>query len=341
MAIESRPLSTRALLIAALLAIPAAPTAAQGRPTPDAAADGNADAETAERTEAAREHFERGVAFYRDGDLEGALVEFKRAMDVQPNYKLLFNLGQVSQELRDYPAAERYFRDYLTQGGDGIDAERRQRVEAELDKLAGRIARLSLTSNLPGTEFLVDGVPVGQAPLDGPVKVGAGRRHIVANHGGRASISRMVDVAGRETLIVHLEFPSEAPDTAAAGRGALEVERSAALEPGDDGGVHPAVWIGVASTALLAGGGVMAYLTSRDEDDYREELSRLTTQERLDELSERAKDKALVTDILLGAGAVGALTTLIVALAVDGERAPPHDMTLHIGPGRATLSGRF
>jgi len=268
-------------------------------------------------TTRARRHFQNGVEYYRDGDLEGALVEFKRAMDAQPNYKLLFNLGQVSQELRDYPGAQDYFERYLAEGGDEVSDERRRLVESELEKLAGRIATLTLTCNLADTEFFVDDVSVGSAPLPGPVKVSAGQRRIVATHAGRTSLSRVIDVAGREALMVHLEFPV-ADTVAERPTGDLRSTATATL-PRDTGGVHPALIVGIASGALLAGAGVAAYLTLNDEDAYNNELQERTTRETLNDIKDRAQTKALITDVLLGLGVVGAVTTVVLALTHDSE----------------------
>ena len=50
----------------------------------------------------ARAHFERGVEYYTEGDFRAALVELTRAYALQPTYKMLYNLGQVAFELRDY-----------------------------------------------------------------------------------------------------------------------------------------------------------------------------------------------------------------------------------------------
>jgi Tfp pilus assembly protein PilF len=45
--------------------------------------------------EAAKQHFNRGVASYRDGDFDAALAEFEKAYETRPDYRVLYNLGQV------------------------------------------------------------------------------------------------------------------------------------------------------------------------------------------------------------------------------------------------------
>ena len=126
--------------------------------------------------EAGRDHFNRGVEYVQDGDLKGALIEFKRAYAVAANYRVLYNLGQVENELREYTEAQAYFQRYLKDGGDDIPAARRREVEALLGKLAGRIATLTIETDVPGAELFVDGVSIGKSPLSGPVRVSTGSR---------------------------------------------------------------------------------------------------------------------------------------------------------------------
>ena len=48
----------------------------------------------ASKSDEASQHFRSGVAFYKDHDFAAALVEFKRAYELVPNYGVLYNLGQ-------------------------------------------------------------------------------------------------------------------------------------------------------------------------------------------------------------------------------------------------------
>ena len=196
--------------------------------------------------EVARVHFKNGVDSYRDGDLSTALIEFKRAYTAAKNYRLLFNLGQVSDELRDYTEAEHYFREYLREGGDEIDAARRQDVQAALIKVTGRIVSLVLTTNATGATFYVDDVVVGDAPVRDPVRVSAGRRRVSATLAGHPRITEMVDAAGGETLVVHLEFPPLLANIARARLRAVDHGQwqplHAAIQPCSGSASAPACW---------------------------------------------------------------------------------------------------
>ena len=191
--------------------------------------------------DAARLHFKNGVDSYRDGDLSNALVEFKRAYAAAENYRLLFNLGQVCDELRDYTEAERYFREYLRQGGDDIEPARRREVEATLLKVTGRIASLALTTNATGATFYVDDVPVGNAPLPDAVRVSAGRRRISASAPGYSRVNQWLDAAGGETLALHLELPLAVADARAS------AASSAANGTPEKHGNPAVLWLGIGS----------------------------------------------------------------------------------------------
>lgn len=281
-----------------------------------------------------RSHFKSGVDYYRDGDLSAAMIEFKRAYSAAPNYRLLYNLGQVSQELLDYTGAQSYFQRYLDEGGSAIEPARRQEVETALAKIAARIASVVISANVSGAEVFVDDVSVGTTPFAEPVKVSAGTRRISATVSGRPNITQVVEAAGGETLVVTLEFPP-ASDNIAAGTQVQVKEWSPS----------PALWLGIGSGALAVGAGVMAYLTYSDASDYRDAIKRKTTTQEVQSLHDRATTKALVTDILLGATLVSTAITVYVALDDDGEEKAPSESGAQahftLGAGAVGLSGQF
>src|SRR5256885_2175420 len=89
--------------------------------------------------EEARIRFQRGVQLFHEGSFEAALAEFRKAYQVAPSYRLLYNIGQVHYELHDYVGALKSFRQYLTDGSTDIPADRRVAVEAEIRKLEGLV----------------------------------------------------------------------------------------------------------------------------------------------------------------------------------------------------------
>jgi hypothetical protein len=274
--------------------------------------------------EEARAHFQKGVELYSEGDLNAARVELERAYELQPSYRLLYNLGQVAYEQRDYPAAERYYRDYLNQGGEAIEAERRADVERDLQRLQERVANVSIASSVAGAKLFVDGREVGRAPLAEPLRLSAGRRVFRAEAPGHAPVSREVDVIGGEQRHVELTF---GPALSASERGARE---SSAM--------HPALWTGIATGVLAIGAGGMAFWAGVDDREYDRELERRTTRARLDAIEDRTKTKALIADVLFGTAVASAAATVVLLLVVDSptEREPASE-SVAVGPGSLRL----
>src|SRR5690349_8071602 len=92
------------LVLLCLLAV--APALAQRPATTPAQTTAPAAANDAQqRKQRASEHFERGVMLYGDGAHRAALIEFERAYETLPDFRLLYNIAHVRMLLEDYLAA--------------------------------------------------------------------------------------------------------------------------------------------------------------------------------------------------------------------------------------------
>jgi tetratricopeptide (TPR) repeat protein len=72
-----------------------------------------AGAARADDTQQAREHYERGTAFYDLGQYREAAHEYEEAFKVRNDPALLFNIGQAYRFGADYASALRAYRSYL------------------------------------------------------------------------------------------------------------------------------------------------------------------------------------------------------------------------------------
>ena len=150
---------------AALLAVALATLAAGTPARAQKPAGAGGSAETTKLDEAQR-RFQRGIELYKEGDFGGALVEFKRAYDLVPSYKILYNLGQVSYQRHDYASAVRYFRQYLGEADDAISPERQKEVATEINRLSPRVGSLEIQAFDDGAEVFVDDVLMGTTPAE-------------------------------------------------------------------------------------------------------------------------------------------------------------------------------
>jgi hypothetical protein len=307
----------------------------------------------------ARTHFKRGTQFFDERDFAAALVEFRRANELAPNFRILFNIGQTCAELQDYPCAYQSFTRYLAEGGTQVKAGRIVEIERELDKIKARVARVEVSTNVPGAEVSVDDVPVGTTPLLTPPMVGIGRRRISASLQGHVSATKVIEVAGGDLVPVLLELtPIAPPPPVAAPAPKVEAPRAA---DGDQAEVpkssgrgetreikkRPSLWLWLLP-AVLAGGGIgIGQWATRVEATMREKQKDLAfPQEKLLQMSEEGKVLALFSDIVSGvaviSGVILALLTLFPPTEhVSGAQRSGASLEFGLGPGGIAVSGHF
>jgi hypothetical protein len=308
-----------------------------------------------------RAHFRRGVDFFKEGDFRAALIEFKRAYELAPNYKVLYNLAQTSLELQDYAAALRSFERYLSDGGKEIPAQRRAQVEGDLEKLRKRVARVEVTTNVPDAEIFVDDVSVGRTPLAAPLLVSAGRRKVSALKGGLTAM-RVVDVVGGDSTSVSLEIVEPAPPPVAAPvpsprtetprpapRPASESNRPVVLTPSPpppapEPPSNTAVWVGVTVTGAFAAGTVVTGLLALNaKKDFDASVGRYGVEEQeIENARNKTRSLALVTDVLGGLTLLAGGFTVVAAMSAGSapkERAKA--MRIDVTPAGVVARGTF
>lgn len=289
--------------------------------------------------EEGRQRFKRGVELFKEGDFRAALVEFKRAYETAPSYRILYNLGQTSYELQDYAGALQAFERYLKEGGAEVPADRRVEVEAEVKKLQGRVAYIAVEVNEAGAIVTVDDVQVGTAPLKAPILVSAGQRRIGATKTPLLPASQVVEVAGGDQLKLRLELvnpTARVAPTASAPLVASQPPPPTAPPPPAPPPANTGLWIGLGATVLFTGGAVVTGLLARSaEKDRDAELSRFPgNTSKLNDHADRARAFALSADILGGLALVGAGVTVYYAVRPGGgstsARATPGGASLRV-----------
>jgi hypothetical protein len=302
--------------------------------------------------EDARTRFQRGVEFFKDGDYRAALIEFKRAYEVAPNYKILYNLGQTSLELQDYAVALRSFERYLSEGGKEVPAARKHQIEGEIEKLKKRVARIEVKANMPDVEVFVDDVSVGKTPLP-PIVVSAGRRKIAVSKNGLSAV-RTIDVAGGDSTSVAFDL-SEAPAAPLATSTTpsstttpkLLVPIAPPLSPPQPAPHSSSkLWIGVTTTGVLAAAtvvtGVLALHAKSQFDDKLNQFP--VSQSDVDDARTHTRTLALTTDILGGAAIVAAGITATIAIVGNHKKNGHSDdqsIRIVVSPTGAGILGKF
>jgi hypothetical protein len=296
----------------------------------------------------AQARFRSGLELYEEDDFRAALVEFQRAYELAPSFRILYNIAQVQFQLQDYAGSLRSFERYLQEGADRIDAGRRQVVERDMERLRTRVAHIAISAEHDGVEVYVDDVLMGVTPLP-PVLVSSGRRRVRARLEGHAPVTHVVDVAGAEEVTLRLQFDGakppprepEVPDaTLSVPMPVVPAPASPAVPDGSEEVSVP--WAGWTLTGLLAVGaattGVLALRASSDLQDLRETPN--VGRGALDEASSDAKRWALASDVL-GVGAVVA-GGISLYLTLDRDAEPEvAGVKWNLGPGSLGVMGRF
>lgn len=290
--------------------------------------------------ETAAEHFERGLELYREGSLDAALVEFERAYESVPDYRVLYNLAQVQTQRGEYVEALSLFDRYLKEGGTEVAPTRRTEVEQDIVKLNGRVGRLWVESSSAGAEVFVNGKLVGSLPMQQPVLVNSGMCEIRVTKPGFEPRLHQLKVAGGEQPRVSL------PLTLVTSR--LDPAVYAPSPPPKIEQVsYTPFWVSLAATAVFGGGAAgFGYLALDAREGMDDELARLPVDRAV--VLERSRDvrRYSTWGDLCGAAAVLAGGTALYFLisptkSYGDDDAAVSSLRLQTNGTSAVLSGMF
>ena len=300
-----------------------APPAGAGAPSPVAPGGAPAAAQPAaqpspEVLAEAKQRFDRGYELYEEGDYPLALIEFNRAYELVPNYRVLYNIGQVCIQLGKYADARRALEEYIAKGADQLAADRRAAVNKDLVMLGRRTAFLSIGANVENAEVLVDDVIVGKTPLGPALLMDAGVHRVTLRRPGYLPRTEDVTLAGgdNKSLDVALELQPEEKQTIVVRE--REVEDTSAQ-----------TWMiaGWATTGALVAGAIVTGIMGKNEakelDQLRGADARDYTdlQQRIDDTKSNASTLFLVSDVMTGAALiVGGLSLWITLDPPEPER---------------------
>lgn len=246
-------------------------------------------ADNANPVEKARASFHQGVQLYNEGSFEAALAEFRKAYQLNPNYRLLYNIAQTYFDLHDYVSSLKTLKQYVQEGGSEISPDRRVQVRELNQKLEERIAYLDVACNLDGADIRVDDISVGGCPLPSPVPVNAGPRRITAVKPGYAVMARVITVVGMEKAKVVFDFSAPA-------RGGVVLDLQGEPAPKEP------PRIGLITSTVVAGGfavatGIFGILALDAKRDFNDELARFpNTKDNIDSARDKMKNYAYLTD---------------------------------------------
>jgi tetratricopeptide (TPR) repeat protein len=295
----------------------------------------------------AKQRFDRGFELYEEGEYPLALIEFNRAYELVPNFRVLYNIGQVCIQLAQYANARRALEEYLQKGGEALAADRRAAVKKDLDMLSHRTAFLTINANIEGAEILVDDISVGKAPLGPALLVDAGVHRVTARRVGYLPKSSSVTLAGgdEQTISLALELQPEDKQTI--------VVREQVVQDTSN------VWMiaGWVTTGALVAGAVVTGVMGSSEADELDQLRAAYAPEyddlpdRIEQTKSNASTLFLASDVMSGAALiVGGLSLWITLDPPEPPRAaapetpapkPIERVELGYRDGQLRLRGSF
>lgn len=286
-----------------------------GRPSTPTTDKKSADAKEAEL------RFQRARQLFDEGDYALALVEFKRAYDLSPNYRVLFNIAQIQIQLLDYASAQLVLEKFLSDGGAEVPAVKRAQAEGDLQMLRQRTAHLTLTS-APPAEVTIDDVAVGSTPLSAPLLVNAGQRKVVVARAGYLPFAKLVTLAGGDTQDLAVTLTPVPPRTPEGPR--LVTTKTKNYTPATLGWIATGV-LGIGSAVF---GGL--YLSKQSQiDDLSSPKNNVSDVTRKD-------TEASATRLAVAADVFGVLAIAAAATSVYFSIRPPNTETVTTAKIRLT-----
>ncbi|MCK6587590.1 MAG: hypothetical protein L6Q76_08405 [Polyangiaceae bacterium] len=214
-----------------------------------------------------RRHYEAGVSAADAGDWKKAHAAFLEACRRMHHPFILANLGQAALELGKYREAAGYFSQHLRDNP--VRDEKTARVEEMLKRAQAKIGTLTFQA-APGAEILVNGSPVGRAPLRDAVFVEPGLLELVARPVSGPSVRAVRFIATGSTAEIDLTPSMEVMRPTGAGQPPkfgdaplpTETEESWARRPLIVTGI-----VGLAGAVVSAGIGTGYYIAYRTAPD--------------------------------------------------------------------------
>ncbi len=330
--------------LVALGVFPHPALAGEAEAAPEAAVK---DPESQARTEAA-ERFQKGLAFYGEGDFQLALIEFERAHQLVPDFRVLYNIGQVAIQLGRFARARTALEAYLREGNAQLDEERRAAVSKDLEMLRGRTAFLVVSGAPDGAEVLIDELPQGETPLAGPLLLDAGEHRVVVRKPKHRLFTRWLTLAGAERLELSAVLEADS-DNSVVGAQPGQVQPVSEPTKSAEGAGSPYLTAGwVAAGSLAAGAlatGIAGLVHANDLQALRAEPD--PDRSALEAKSAQASTWFLATDILAATALATAGVTLYFTLAQDNATshsttsASMQSLKVGVGPGSVRLFGTF
>ncbi len=290
--------------------------------------------------EAAVAEFQKGVKLFTGERYEEAVTAFRHANELNPTWKIFFNIGQCEAALKRYGLAIESFERYLGAGGDDIDSERRDYVYSEMRRLRDMVGSVHVQAP-DGTDVLIDDASRGRTPLEVGIRVTAGVEHEVRfERDGKPLLSRRVTLGSGQNQTVTCCDEISPPPPESAGEPAQH-ERSSDGESRMEWLTPAYFWIGVGATGVFGATAIAMEIAIRAKwDQAKKDPANPSLKD-----DGRALQAVGITALCLTG--VAAVATAVLGGFTSFGQDQPEDLDVALAPavlengGSLTLTGRF
>ncbi len=230
----------------------------------------------------AEEHYLRGKALLKGGDVKGAYLEYRASWDLKQSYDIAANLGNLELEQGMPRDAAEHLAFALRTVAVGVPEDRVATIRGLLDRARKLVGAATVKVNVAGAEILVDGLAVGRSPLASEIFVDPGKRTIEARLSPYAPAKTVVDVPRASTVPVELVLVLAAPTASGFASASVPTVPTAPPIPTAKPKSMIPVGVGVAAAAAGLGVGIVGLVLSASKggeiDRLHGELAPLDTQ---------------------------------------------------------------
>lgn len=279
--------------------------------------------------------FQKGREASAAGRAEEALAAYRDAFAIDPRYDIAGNLGRTELSLEKYRDAAEHLDFSLQHLPASASPDQRARVLELVQDARSHVGALRIAVDVAGADVLVDGKPVGKAPIERQVFVDVGNRVVRARTpSGETKEVVAVGVAGVVTE-VHVVFaapPITAPTTAPTASASVPPPPAQSPEASSGNGLFVGILAGGAALGVGLGVAfaVLSNSAASDADDLAQPGGRSACLDpRLagpcGELSSALEDRdtygnaALVSFGVAAALAAGAVGVIVLSPSSDAK----------------------
>ena len=284
--------------------------------------------------------FQTGKVLFHDKEFAAAADEFRRANELRPNWKLLYNIGQSEAAAKRFGLAVEAFEKYLVLGGDEIESTRCDELLEEIRKFREIVGALEIKAEA-GLLIIVDDTERGTTPLSGPILIAAGiEHHVAAMRDDTPVFEQRLRVNGEQQKILEIQTTTPKSDTSAneaASQTTTSAEPPPAVSPSKQdkspSPLKPVGWslLGAGAGTLIAAmvtGGIVLSIDNDLENDCEPDGCPPGKVEKRNQMNRLA----LTTDILIGCGAVLAASGIILWVIGNSTQKNENRRTVSLRP---------